>query len=629
MAEDAAIGSPTGITAMATDADAADEVVYALIDDAGGRFSIDPRTGEIRVASPLDAETAIAHDVIVTAKSGDGSTTSQSYTIGVADVAEHVTLADGGVGFVDAGIAELSVTGGDGDDVISTHETGGGSIAGGRGNDTIEDGTGHETAVYDGAGADYAVEEAEDETVIVRDLREGAPEGTDTLSGIKTLRFSDTEISMEEALNRPPGEIAFAAAAVEENAIGAVLGQLSADDPDEGDTLRWSVDDSRVFVDEAGLLRLADGQSLDFEKVPLTLDVTATDRFGLLSTRKITGAPDDTAEWLSLGDDSVVFDDIGVSEFEISGGAGADHITTHASGGTARGGANDDTLIGRGGDDLLDGGAGRDTIKGGGGADTLIGGDGDDSLWSGSGHDYIEGGDGADTLDGDTGNDTLDGGAGDDRLIGWFGDDVLDGGDGNDRVDGGNGDDTLSGSGGDDTILGWIGADSISGGNGNDVIDAGSGGSFADEDGNDTVHGGAGHDMIRGGYGDDLLHGDDDNDTILGGHGDDTIVGGRGDDSLEGADGSDQFWIGSGEGADRVDGDIGWTDLVRIMDGSGPVYGSGNAIDGEGWTVLVDDGHSVTGVSDGNATLSQDAAGIITFDEGGSVSFAGIEQINW
>ncbi len=48
-----------GITALAVDADATNNLVsYALLDDAGGRFSIDPQTGVIRVAngSLLDYE---------------------------------------------------------------------------------------------------------------------------------------------------------------------------------------------------------------------------------------------------------------------------------------------------------------------------------------------------------------------------------------------------------------------------------------------------------------------------------------------------------------------------------------------------------------------------------------------
>ncbi|WOI57708.1 cadherin domain-containing protein [Palleronia sp. LCG004] len=645
--EDALPGTSTGLTVEAADPDTGDTVTYTLTDDAGGRFAIDAATGEVTVAAPLDAEQASDHDITVSATSTDGSATSQTYTIRVDDIAEHIALADGGSSFVDANVAELSITGGDGDDMIAGHATDGSIITGNAGNDTIEGGQGYDVAVYDGVRADYDVTKDDTGAVIVRDLRPGSPDGTDSLRGIDALHFSDGEISIEEALNLAPGDISFEQIGVLENAIEAMVGRLSAEDPDQGDVVRWSVDDPRFAVDEDGGLRLAEGQSLDFEQGPVTLVVTASDRFGAESTQTILISPGDVAERLILADGGVVFDDIGVSELEIIGGRGADHITTHADGGVVLGGAGDDTLIGRDGDDrlwggdgndridggrgndFLDGGDGNDTIAGGRGEDTLLGGAGDDSLWGGQGDDLIVGGDGADKLDGDVGNDTLLGGAGNDTLVGWYGDDLLDGGAGDDRVDGGNGNDTLLGGTGNDTILGWVGSDLIYGGEGNDNIDAGAGGAWAAEDGADTVHGGAGDDTIKGGYGDDLLYGDEGHDRIFGGYGNDTLVGGTGNDFMEGGDGSDEFWVSSGEGADTVHGDTGWTDLIRIFDGSGPVNVSDTQIDGNGWTLLVEDGSGITDVSDGGATLSQDAAGTITFDDGGSISFAGIEQIQW
>ncbi|NLY03167.1 MAG: hypothetical protein GXY83_44530, partial [Rhodopirellula sp.] len=58
VAEDAAIGDTVGITAAATDSDGGDTVSYALADNAGGRFAIDPSTGVVTVAGALDFETA-------------------------------------------------------------------------------------------------------------------------------------------------------------------------------------------------------------------------------------------------------------------------------------------------------------------------------------------------------------------------------------------------------------------------------------------------------------------------------------------------------------------------------------------------------------------------------------------
>ena len=55
----AAVGTSVGITAFASDADGTDNVTYsALSNDAGGLFTIDPTTGEVTVAGPLDYESA-------------------------------------------------------------------------------------------------------------------------------------------------------------------------------------------------------------------------------------------------------------------------------------------------------------------------------------------------------------------------------------------------------------------------------------------------------------------------------------------------------------------------------------------------------------------------------------------
>ncbi|MGH1407860.1 MAG: cadherin repeat domain-containing protein, partial [Rhodomicrobiaceae bacterium] len=86
--EDASVGAVVGITALATDADATDTVTYSLSDNAGGLFSIDANTGVVTVASGLDAETATSHNIEVTATSTDGSTTTETFSIGVNDVNE-------------------------------------------------------------------------------------------------------------------------------------------------------------------------------------------------------------------------------------------------------------------------------------------------------------------------------------------------------------------------------------------------------------------------------------------------------------------------------------------------------------------------------------------------------------
>ena len=44
-------------------------------------FTIDPTTGEVSVAGPLDYESATSHLIEVTATSDDGSTSTKTFTI--------------------------------------------------------------------------------------------------------------------------------------------------------------------------------------------------------------------------------------------------------------------------------------------------------------------------------------------------------------------------------------------------------------------------------------------------------------------------------------------------------------------------------------------------------------------
>ena len=80
-----------------------------------------------------------------------------------------------------------------------------------------------------------------------------------------------------DGVNDAPTAIQLSNASVDENSAGAVIGNLSASDPDTGSSHSFSVDDSRFEV-VAGQLKLKSGQSLNFESEPaVTLHVTATD----------------------------------------------------------------------------------------------------------------------------------------------------------------------------------------------------------------------------------------------------------------------------------------------------------------------------------------------------------------
>ena len=138
-------------------------------------------------------------------------------------------------------------------------------------------------------------------------------------------------------------------------------------------------------------------------------------------------------------------------------------------------------------------------------------------------------------------------------------------------------------------------------------------------------------DTLTGGDDSDLIYGFGGDDTISGGAGDDVINGGAGDDVLNGQDGSDAFLVAALQGSDTIDGGAGasWTDTI-LLDDMGAGYSVlGDTVDGDGWTMVLDSGHSILSQDTATLELSDDAAGTITFDDGGTVDFSGIERIGW
>ncbi len=130
-------------------------------------------------------------------------------------------------------------------------------------------------------------------------------------------------------------------------------------------------------------------------------------------------------------------------------------------------------------------------------------------------------------------------------------------------------------------------------------------------------------DTLTGGLGDDTISGGMGNDIIDGAAGDDVLIGGLGDDMISGGDGSDTFIYQMGDGNDIVSGGVGggWTDVLQLDAGNGD-FGDLGA----DWTISLSQG-AVTAQDGDSVNLSDDAEGIITFSDGSTVSFDGIDEI--
>ncbi len=244
---------------------------------------------------------------------------------------------------------------------------------------------------------------------------------------------------------------------------------------------------------------------------------------------------------------------------------------------------------------------------------------------------------------------TLNGDAGNDTIVAGSAVDVIDGGADTDIVSYENSDeavnvnlDTGVGVGGDaagdtytsiegviasdhdDTVYGTdTGGVTVNLGAGNDTFDNDAG----DATQTDTIYGGAGNDTIYTGAGDDTLYGGEGTDTLWAEAGNDTLQGGAGNDTLYGADGSDLFVFWEGHGTDTISGGQGasWTDTIELHDSSG---GSNLGTFGVDWTINLTEG-SITNQDSDSLTLSDDADGTITLQDGSSINFYDIERVEF
>lgn len=213
-------------------------------------------------------------------------------------------------------------------------------LRGGKGPDTILGGTGDDRVVG-GADDDKLFGQAGDDTIrgdsgadaVIGgggDDRLGGAQGDDLIraadgpSNLDTVRCGDgDDLLLADGVddvradcehveqNDPPGEITLTPASVLENEfVGADIGELEADDPDEGDEVTFSLvagegsgDNDKVSLDGADLETSA---VLDFEETPtISIRVRATDIGGLFTEKAIIIAVRDANDPPIAGDDDV------------------------------------------------------------------------------------------------------------------------------------------------------------------------------------------------------------------------------------------------------------------------------------------------------------------------------------
>ena len=530
----------------------------------------------------------------------------------VATNFDDVLVGDAGVNMLTGLDGDDSLTGNAGDDIL----------IGGLGSDVLNGGAGSDFVIYNGTRADFSIT-ASDGVVTVSDTNAndvGGDEGTDTLTNIEFLQFTDGDF----ALDSITGE--------------AVASSLNGD---AGDNVIAGFDGNDTLIGNAGddiLIGGLGADVLDGGDGNDTADysgATTAVRASLVTPSSNLGeAQGDTfisIENITTG----AFNDILVGNDQanvLTSGDALDNLFGFAGDDTLNGDGGNDRLFGGDGNDTLNGGADNDFVVGNAGDDTLIGGEGDDVLFGVIGDNTLRAGEGDDALLGGTGNDMLFGDAGDDNIRGQGGDDTLEGGAGNDLLAGASGVDILFGQDGDDNLFGGLANDELRGGEGNDELrgqendDA-----LFGDNGNDLLVGGGGDDELTGGAGDDTLFGNSGFDTLFGGDGADSLFGGGLNDELFGGAGND---ILRGEGSlDVLNGGTGNDILIGGTSTDRFVFDANNGVDRifdfAAPEVIEINGSSFTSFADIQAAMVDNAAGnfvTITISAGNTIRIDGVQS---
>jgi hypothetical protein len=134
--------------------------------------------------------------------------------------------------FFGAGSDNDALYGGDGDDMIR----------GGAGNDTIDGGTGSDIAAYSGKFSDYSITRSGDGFVVTDKV--GGRDGTDVLTNIEKLKFTDATVDINNLGNYTTQHVTTDGAVVRDlyNAAGTMLQRATTSADGTSSTTNYSTD---------------------------------------------------------------------------------------------------------------------------------------------------------------------------------------------------------------------------------------------------------------------------------------------------------------------------------------------------------------------------------------------------
>ncbi|MED5461880.1 MAG: calcium-binding protein, partial [Pseudomonadota bacterium] len=166
-----------------TSGDGADTLVGGAGDDTYTVNSADDVIVEAASAG-TDSVISTAENYTLSANIEELDLSGSDAVSGTGNESANLITGTGGDNILDGAGGNDTLKSGDGDDVIT----------GGAGDDTIHGGEGEDVATYSGKLSDYRID-ADAGTITDNNTIDG-DDGTDTLSGIETVRFSDGELTV-------------------------------------------------------------------------------------------------------------------------------------------------------------------------------------------------------------------------------------------------------------------------------------------------------------------------------------------------------------------------------------------------------------------------------------------------
>ena len=397
--ENVAIGSYTGVTLEAIDADG-EVVTYAIDNDVP--FTIDS-DGRVITDNALDFESTESYTFDVTATSADGTTSTNSFTVNVSDIEENTEIRGTWRSETINGTEGNDVIYGEGGNDRINASDGNDVLVGGRGNDTLYGGAGDDTfiqnegdgndAFFGGEGTDTITRGAGDGDIGIAgnfgasNSIENIDAGGNDVVGdwrSQTLDFSETDLEDVGQIRGEGGNDKITGTAGDDTIVG---GRGS-------DTLNGGAGDDTFIQNEGdGNDAFFGGEGTDtITRGAGDGDIGIAGNFGASNSIENidAGGNDVVGDWRSQ---TLDFSETELEDVEqIRGEGGNDKITGSSADDTISGGSGNDDLSGGAGDDVLIGGSGNDTASGGEGNDTYV-------MNPFDGSDYFSGGEGGGWID--------------------------------------------------------------------------------------------------------------------------------------------------------------------------------------------------------------------------------------